>query len=124
MPSPSNASYLIIARFVFLFLNIISISEVSKKTIISICYCSITAFPFYFMGRNFFPLFLLQEKVLLPLLAQKTLLTICDTPTHSHSLTYRPLGGSTKIVSLKQDHNGEEISFLRIPQGAYQLSIY
>ena len=31
MPSPSNASYLIIARFVFVFLNIISISEVSKK---------------------------------------------------------------------------------------------
>ena len=31
MPSPSNASFLIIARFVFVFLNIISISEVSKK---------------------------------------------------------------------------------------------
>ena len=31
MPSPSNASYLIIARFVFVFLNIISILEVSKK---------------------------------------------------------------------------------------------
>ena len=28
MPSPSNASYLLIARFVFVFLNIISISEV------------------------------------------------------------------------------------------------
>ena len=28
MPSPSNASYLILARFVFVFLNIISISEV------------------------------------------------------------------------------------------------
>ena len=33
MPSPSNASYLNIARFVFVFLNIISISEVSKKII-------------------------------------------------------------------------------------------
>ena len=31
MPSQSNASYLLIARFVFVFLNIISISEVLKK---------------------------------------------------------------------------------------------
>ena len=36
MPSPSNASYLIIARFVFVFLNIISISEVLKKIIIDL----------------------------------------------------------------------------------------
>ena len=34
MPSLSNASYLIIARFVFIFLNIMSISEVFKKVII------------------------------------------------------------------------------------------
>ena len=31
MPSPSNTSYLSIARFVFVFLNIISISEVLFK---------------------------------------------------------------------------------------------
>ena len=32
MPSLSNISYLIIAKFLFVFLNTISISEVSKQT--------------------------------------------------------------------------------------------